>query len=60
MKFHELAVGEQFKFNNQEFTKIPEQRVSCCKIKHNCENISTGEKVVLKPLDDVEKISINN
>lgn len=60
MKFHELAVGEKFKFNDAEFTKIPEERVSCCKIKWNCENVSTGEKIVLKPLDQVEKIEATN
>lgn len=57
MKFHELAVGSKFKFNNEEFRKIPEVRASCCKIKENCENIATGKKSVLKPLDDVEQIN---
>jgi hypothetical protein len=57
MKFHEVAVGEKFKFNNQEYIKIPEARVSCCKILHNAELAGTAEKVVLKPLDEVEKIN---
>lgn len=60
MKFHELSVGEKFKFNENEFTKIKEERVSCCKIKWNCENSSTGEKIVLKPLDEVEKVVVEN
>lgn len=59
MKFHELAVGEKFKFNNREYVKIPEVKVSCCKVKHNCEIIDNNEKVVLKPLDEVEKIESN-
>lgn len=58
MKFHELSVGEKFKFNNLEFTKIPEERVSCCKVKWNGENVSTGEKIVFKPLDEVEKVVV--
>lgn len=55
MRFHDVKVGEKFKFNNEEYTKVPEVKISCCKIKHNCEK-TDGSKVVLKPLDDVEKI----
>lgn len=56
MKFHEVAVGEKFIFNNQEYVKTPEMRVSCCKVKDNCQIITTGQKVTLKPLDEVEKV----
>lgn len=56
MKFHELAVGERFLFNNKEYTKIEEVRLSCCKIKENCQ-ASGGEKTVLKPMDEVEKLN---
>ena len=57
MKFHEVAVGDKFKFNNQEYVKVPEIRVSCCKISCNAEIVGTAEKAVLKPLDEVEKIN---
>lgn len=56
MKFHEVSVGDKFKFNNTEYVKVPEARISCCKIQHNCEIVSTGAKATLKPLDEVEKI----
>lgn len=56
MKFHELAVGEKFKFNNEEYVKIPEIRISCCKVKENCQTTVSQTKAVLKPLDEVEKI----
>jgi hypothetical protein len=56
MKFNELGVGEKFKFNNVEYTKIPEVRISCCKVKENCQEVVSGNKVVLKPLDEVEKL----
>lgn len=59
MKFHELAVGETFRFNNQEYAKIPEVRVSCCKIKENCQLVGSGEKAVLKPLDEVDRVEAN-
>lgn len=59
MKFHELAVGEKFKYNNKEYLKLQEVKASCCTVKHNCEIIETNEKAVLKPLDEVEKIESN-
>ena len=59
MKFYELAVGEKFTSNGNEFTKIPEERVSCCQIKWNAENSVTKEKVVVKPMENVERLSNN-
>lgn len=56
MKFHELPVGERFTFNNKEYVKIEEVRISCCKIKENCREVLTGNTFVLKPMDEVEKV----
>lgn len=56
MKFHEVAVNEKFKYNNIIYLKTPEERVSCCKIKSNCQNIYTKEKNKLNPMDEVEKL----
>lgn len=57
MKFHEVAVGDKFKFNNREYIKIPEVRLSCCKIKENCEEVGSNAKAALKPMDEVEKLN---
>ena len=59
MKFHEIGVGEKFKMNNMEYTKIPEVKLSCCKIKENAQSVTSGTKIVVKPLDDVERIAQN-
>jgi hypothetical protein len=56
MKFFEVAVGSKFKFNNQEYTKVNEVKLNCCKVKYNAELSGSGEKVTLKPLDEVEVI----
>jgi hypothetical protein len=56
MKFHELAVGEKFKFNNQEYVKIPEIKLSCCKIKENAQVVANSAKAVIKPMEEVEKV----
>lgn len=60
MKFYELAVGEKFTANGSEFTKIPEERISCCQIKWNAENNTSKDKVVMKPMDDVERVVVDN
>lgn len=57
MKFHEIAVGEKFKFNNEEYLKVPEIKVSCCKVQENCQLVASGAKTVLKPMDEVEKLN---
>lgn len=59
MKFHELAVGEKFKLNNTEYLKIPEVKLSCCKVKENAQSLLDGSKIVIKPLDEVERIVQN-
>lgn len=56
MKFFEVSVGQKFRFNNQEYVKIPEVKVSCCKVQHNAELTGSSEKVVLKPMDEVEVV----
>jgi pyruvate carboxylase len=59
MKFYQLGVGDRFKFNDQEYVKVQEVKANCCKIKENCKVVGSGEKAVLKPLDEVEKVSGN-
>lgn len=59
MKFHELQVGDKFKFNNVEYIKIPEIKASCCKVEQNCSVVGSDTKAVLKPLDEVEKMENN-
>lgn len=55
MKFHELSVNEKFLVNGKEFIKVPEEKISCCKIGCNAHEVSNGQKVVFKPLDEVTK-----
>jgi len=56
MKFHELSVNDKFTFNGKEYIKVPEVKVSCCKIRENCKETTTGNVVVLKPMEEVEKV----
>jgi hypothetical protein len=59
MKFSELAVGDQFKYKNVLYTKTQPQKVSCCKTL-NAVNLSNNQKVMVKPVEEVEKVNSDN
>ena len=59
MKFSELAVGDQFTFKNVTYTKTEPQKVSCCKVL-NAVNLSNNQKVMIKPVENVEKVISDN
>jgi hypothetical protein len=59
MKFSKLNVGEQFKYNNKVYTKINPEKISCCKTL-NAVELQNNQKTMIKPIEDVEKISSDN
>lgn len=56
MKFSELSVGDQFKYKDVLYTKVEPQKVSCCKTL-NAVNLSNNQKVMVKPMETVEKVT---
>jgi hypothetical protein len=56
MRFVDLQIDTKFKLDNQEYIKIPEERISCCKVL-NAKIISTNEKVQIVPITEVEVIN---
>lgn len=52
MKFHELAVGTNFSIDNEQYTRIVDERISCCKV-YNAIKLSTNEKVQIIPITEV-------
>ncbi len=56
MKFSELAVGDQFKYKNVTYTKVQPEKISCCKTL-NAVNLSNNQKVMIKPVETVEKVT---
>jgi hypothetical protein len=52
-EFRALAVGDKFIYKDIIYIKIPEERISCCKV-FNAQNIDNKEKTMIKPLDKVE------
>jgi len=55
-KFHEVSVGTIFTIDNNlnegVLKKIPDERVSCCKVL-NSQNIKTNHKIMVKPIEDI-------
>lgn len=51
-QFKDLNVGEQFVYNSISYTRIEDERVSCCHVK-NAINNQTQEKVMVTPLENV-------
>lgn len=58
MLFKDLSVNDVFvrEGQNAQYVKVPEVRVSCCKIKCNAKRKTNNEEVVFRPLDKVTRI----
>lgn len=58
MKFKDLKINDVFVKDGQnaQYTKVPEQKASCCKIKCNAKRNSDNQEVVFRPLDEVNKV----
>jgi hypothetical protein len=59
MKFYEIPLDVKFRVlaTNEEYKKIKEERITCCKVKHNAIKLSNNEHVVIKPMEQVEVIN---
>tara|TARA_B000000557_G_scaffold33969_1_gene24764 strand:+ start:757 stop:927 length:171 start_codon:yes stop_codon:yes gene_type:complete len=51
-----MPEGDPFTFNGKRYKKIKEERVSCCKIKHNALDIDTNEKIAIQPKQEVTPV----
>ena len=56
-QFYALATEHPFILDGKRFKKIPEKRVSCCKIEYNALNIDTQEKIAINPKQEVSPVS---
>lgn len=51
--FGELSVGDRFVFNNQEFVKTNEVRISCCRTVNACAANDSNNTVYIQPTTTV-------
>lgn len=56
IEFKDLKTGDTFKYNNLEYIKIAEERISCCKCFNAALNSDKKNKIQVKPLTNVEKV----
>lgn len=61
MKFYEIGVGSDFTVPNKNtvYTKVKEQRITCCKVKLNAVEKDTQKEIVFKPMQEVEPKNAN-
>ena len=61
MRFYEIPLDVKFRLvsdaKKEELKKVKEERISCCKVKHNAVKIASNEYVVIKPMEEVEVIN---
>lgn len=59
MKFYEIGVGTNFKIADDPnvYTKVKEERITCCKVKVNAVQQDNNEEKVFKPMQEVEVIN---
>lgn len=53
-KFMDLQVGETFKYEGIVYTKIPDERISCCRVNNAQQSNDPGTKIQVVPIADVE------
>lgn len=53
-KFFDLPVGTKFTLNDTEYTKIPEERISCCKALNAQTVNEPHSKIQVVPITEVE------
>lgn len=58
MRFYEVPLNSVFKITStqEQYKKIKEERITCCKIKHNALKLSSNENVVIRPMEEVELV----
>ena len=52
-QFKDLVTGAKFIFNGEAYTRIEDDRQSCCLV-FNAQKDSDGHKIMVLPLENVE------
>lgn len=56
-RFVDIAVGTKFKVENKEYTKIQDERISCCKLFNAVLSADPTKKHFIVPITEVEVVS---
>jgi hypothetical protein len=53
-KFQDIEVGTTFKFNNGEYIKIVDEKVSCCRVNNAVDATNPATKISVPKQSEVE------
>lgn len=53
-KFMDLAVGEQFSYQGINYEKIPDERISCCKVNNAKQLNHPATKIQVVPIAEID------
>lgn len=53
-QFSELAIGSKFTLDNKQYTKTQPIKVSCCRSVNALETANSGNKIFVKPQQEVQ------
>lgn len=54
VSFNEVQVGAEFTYNGNQYTKLEQKKISCCKSINASLVSDANQKVFIKPQDTVE------
>lgn len=55
-QFVDIPVGTKFKFENQEYIKTADERITCCKVMNAHLASDPKQKTMIVPISEVEVI----
>jgi len=55
-RFVDIAVGTKFIHDGQEYTKIADERINCCKVNNAVLSNNPTHKVMIVPAHEVEVV----
>lgn len=56
-QFKDVAVGESFKFNGLQYTKVQEERISCCRSINAVASENEANRTFIQPNAEVEELT---
>ena len=55
-RFVDIAVGTKFIHDGQEYTKIADERINCCRVNNAVLSSNPAHKVMIVPANEVEVV----
>lgn len=53
-KFMDITIGDKFVLNGIEYTKIPDERISCCHVNNASQTNDPNTKIQVAPITEIE------